>query len=292
MPELNAAIHEMPGLYLCKTCINAPDSQAIGESLTSLHECDLYKFNPLIHSIMNLDAPSLLSINQSKQIHDEIESVKQTSSEIKEMVEQLKANTPQPFLFSQVAGSNAPGRPFGHQAPTAVSTSRPPHLIQAQKRQVEPKHTLVIEKIPNAKQYNNPLDLQTKIRSWDTSLVPMINTAKIVSNGNLFIEAKDESLLQDMTSKLETILSQIGPDVRLRPMVKQGPTANSAIIFNVPSSYTKETITDHAKIELPSITDIVDLKKPNSTATRGPIKVTLTDTREFTHLLSYGLKIG
>ena len=85
---------------------------------------------------------------------------------------------------------------------------------------------------------------------------------------------------------------QIGPDARLRPMMKQGPSSDSAIVFNVSSAYTSTIIRDHAKIELPSVTDIIDLKKPNSTASRGPIKITLTDTAEFNHLLSYGLKIG
>jgi hypothetical protein len=191
-------------------------------------------------------------------------------------------------LFSQVTASNVPGRSLGLPASTAASTNRLPRVIQAQKRQVEPKHTIVIEKVPNP----NQLNLQTKIRSWDADLIPMINSAKVVSNGNLFIEAKEESLLQDMTSKLEAILPQIGPDVTLRPMVKQGPTTNSAIVFNVPSSYTKEIINEQAKIELPSITDITDLKKPTSTASRRPIKVTLANAREFSHLLSYGLKIG
>ena len=151
------------------------------ENLASIHDCDIYKFKPHIHSIMNLDASSLLAIDQSKRIHDEIESVKQTSMELKEMVEQMTTRAPQPLLYSQVTASNVPGRPSGHLASIAATISQSPRITQAQKRQVEPKHTLVIENVPNPIQYNNSLDLQTKIRSWDASLIPLINNAKIIN---------------------------------------------------------------------------------------------------------------
>ncbi|ELU12026.1 hypothetical protein CAPTEDRAFT_188109 [Capitella teleta] len=103
-----------------------------------------------------------------------------------------------------------------------------PHYTQAQKRQDEPKHTLVIEQVPNPNQYNNSFDFQTKIRSWDASLIQMINNAKIIYNDKVLSEAKG----------------------------------------------------------------ILNLNKPNSTASRGPIKITLADTADFNHLPSYGLKIG
>ncbi|ELU06138.1 hypothetical protein CAPTEDRAFT_212739 [Capitella teleta] len=187
--------------------------------------------------------------------------------ELKEVVEQMTTRAPKALQYSQVTASNVPGRPSGQPAFLAATISQSTRITQAQKR-------------------------QTKIRSWGASLIPMINNAKITNNGNLLIKAKDESL-QDMTSKHEAVLLQIGPDARLRPMIKQGPSSDSTIVFNVPSAYITEIIRDHAKIELPSVTDIIDLNKPNSTASQGPIKITLADTTEFNHLLvSYGLKIG
>ena len=282
LPELNAAVHENPGLYLCKTCINSPKAKEICSRLISIHDCDIHQYNSQIHTLMNLDAPSLIAINKPAATLDEIQSVRETTSELKEILAQMKSTT----SYSQAAACNitSQSRIIRSPAPTGGTPT--------QRRPVEPKHTFIIEKINTPNQYKDSLSLQNKIRSCDASLMPLINNAKVVSNGNLLIEAKEESALPDLSNKLNTVLHHLGPEATLRPMVKQGPSTKSAIAFNVPASYTKDTIIQHAKIEFPSTTDVLDLKKPNSTPTRRPIKISLTDASEFQRLLNHGLKIG
>jgi hypothetical protein len=192
--------------------------------------------------------------------------------------------------YSEVAATNISNSSYQTFSQLPITASSRTFSSNIQKRPVDPKHTLVIEKIANAHQLKDSLSLQAKIRSCDETLIPLINNAKITINGNLLIEAKDETAFQNMSAKIPAILPQLGPESKSRSM--QAPMTKSAIVYNVPTSYSKETLLQHSQIEFPSASEAIDLKKPNSTAPRRPIKITLTDTNEFQRLLGYGLKIG
>ena len=290
LPELNAAIHEDPGIYLCKRCCDAPNSEQIRLNFKAMYrDCIIHQYDPDVHVLMNLDTPSFLAQNHATLIRDEIQQVREASHELKEVIQQLRPTTttrPNIPLYSQMA-ANLINMPSSNAESSGTTRSRPQPLTH-QKRPVDPKHTLVVEKVINTHQLRESLSLQ--IRTCDATLTPLINNAKVTTNGNLLIEAKDDASLDNLSAKLPAILPQLGPESTLRKMQEQA--TKSAILFNVPTAYSSDTLLQHAQIEFPSATEVVDLKRLNSTAPRRPIKMTLSDAAEFQRVLVYGLKIG
>jgi hypothetical protein len=83
LPELNAAIHEQPGIYLCKLCTTALDFAEIQSNLKAIYnDCEIFQYNSEICALMNLDASSLIAINQSKTLSNEIQEVREVSQEL------------------------------------------------------------------------------------------------------------------------------------------------------------------------------------------------------------------
>ena len=69
-------------------------------------------------------------------------------------------------------------------------------------------------------------------------------------------------------------------------------TPKSVIIRNLPSAYDHNEILEHVKLDYPSASTILDLRKPGSQARFRSVKMVLNDPTDFSNLLSHGLRIG
>jgi hypothetical protein len=166
-------------------------------------------------------------------------------------------------------------------------TQRVPQLV-------EPKHTLIVENIQNPLRFRDNLFLFNTVQAADDTIGSTVSTAKLVANGNVFFEARDEESLKDLEPKLSAILPTIfGPEAKIRPMVN--PTrvpSKSIVVHNLPSLYDHDTILEAVKVEYPSATTILDLRAQGSTARYRSVKIVLDDINEFSLLLKHGLRIG
>ncbi|ELU05223.1 hypothetical protein CAPTEDRAFT_195635 [Capitella teleta] len=101
------------------------------------------------------------------------------------------------------------------------------------------------------------MNLQTSLNERDRSIVPLIATAKVVPNGNLFVEAKTTEGLDELRKKIAPLTSDLfGEAASLRLMDDSKTRPKHVIIRNVPAHYDADTILEEARVEYSSASSV------------------------------------
>lgn len=291
LPELNSAVHNELDPYICKSCVTSPTIDQICSDLKNTHgSVQIHIYNEAVHALMNLGTDALLATDAARSVRADVLNLKETTDEIKRLVT-MQIN-PTTRTYAGIAATlNTPSHSANNRSPSDTRPKQPmqPHNHN---RLVDPTKTLILEKPQSPSEYKNSLHLHTMLQNHDSSILPLIANAKQVNNGNLLFEAKTNTDMEEMKTKLTSLLGHFGSNASIRPMSETKVNSNSAIIYNVPVSYDENTILTQAKSDFTSTISTTDLKKRSSTANRRPIKITMTNNDEYKRLLHTGLKIG
>ncbi|ELT88400.1 hypothetical protein CAPTEDRAFT_195686 [Capitella teleta] len=199
----------------------------------------------------------------------------------------LSAGLSQPLTQETLSFADAVGHPQNshplQQTPTSTrsTTTSKKRLPPTTSQHVDPAKTLVVAKPADPIRLQNTMNLQTSLNERDRSIVPLIATAKVVSNGNLFVEAKTTEDLDELRNKIAPLTSDLfGEAASLRLMDDSKTRPKHVIIRNVPAHYDADTILEEARVEYSSASSVINLTKPGSTARRRPIKLSLDDSNQ------------
>jgi hypothetical protein len=256
---------------------------------------------------MNLDASSLLAMNESDAFRENIQYVRETNNDLRQRVSNLEQvaqrtegsicqmqSTIQslvgPRSYSEVITTGVIPTTASYQQNRVVANKAPQ---PATTRKVEPLQSLVVTKASNPLRFQNTLFLRDALKKKDPNLVPLISTVKVVASGNILIETQSKETVDLLQTKLAPLVKEIfGEAAGIRPMDEAKIGAKHLVIRNVPAHYSSETILDQAHIEYNSASVAINLTKPGSTASRRPIRLTLEDTSQMERLLAHGLRLG
>lgn len=276
---------EEQAIYVCKMCSELPQPPSDSSST--------FKFDRRIHAIMNMDAQDIIKLNHKitdpSSTNARMSTMEDAIKNLQHSVDSIRCPRD-----NQITSLKTYAQALDKEQQLEnikKSQTRHPTSMGTRHRLVEPKHTIIIEKAENPiTRFPDSLSLRSMLATSDPSLIPLISNAKVVSSGRIFVEAKDKDAVPGLQMKLEGIIGRFGTDANVRQM---SPTKHlCAIVHNIPASYNTETILKNCKTEFPSMTNVVNLRKNNSTATRHSIKVTLSDPNHFDRLLAYGVRIG
>ncbi|ELU02918.1 hypothetical protein CAPTEDRAFT_191199 [Capitella teleta] len=136
---------------------------------------------------------------------------------------------------------------------------------------------------------------QTTSKSFnnlDLTIVPLITTAKLVSNGKRFVEAQTKEDLDHLRNKISLLKCDLfGKTASIRLTNESKTRPKHVIIRNVSALYDTDTIHEEAHIEYNSTSSVINLTKPGSTAGRRPIKLRLEDGNQLEQVPDQALVI-
>ena len=224
----------------------------------------------------------LLELKLSPQLH-------QTStSSIPNPSDRVSSGTPTSYL--QAALHN-------RSKPTVSNPTHVPSKLQQPKhipKLVNPEHSLIIEKVENPLRYYNTLHLKSALLNADSSIIPLISTAKVTSSGTVLIEAKEPAARELLLAKIEPHTVDIfGSDAVVRSMsdVPQGKTS-TVIVRSLPGDYDAESVKAEVLSEYPSLKSITSLLKPGSGARYQSFKLEIADGNDLARILEHGVHVG
>jgi hypothetical protein len=259
---------------------------------------------------LTLAAVRTLIIEQTKTLIDELKGLQgemdRRMSAVENKIERIdnsllacQAGLSQPLTQETLSFADAVGHPQNshplQQTPTSTrsTTTSKKRLPPSTSQHVDPAKTLVVAKPADPIRPQNTMNLQTSLNERDRSIVPLIATAKVVSNGNLFVEAKTTEGLDELRNKIAPLTSDLfGEAASLCLMDDSKTRPKHVIIRNVPAHYDADTILEEARVEYSSASSVINLTKPGSTARRRPIKLSLDDSNQLERLLNHGLRMG
>jgi hypothetical protein len=259
---------------------------------------------------LTLAAVRTLIIEQTKTLMDELKGLQgemdRRMSAVEKKIERIdnsllacQAGLSQPLTQETLSFADAVGHPQNshplQQTPTSTrsTTTSKKRLPPSTSQHVDPAKTLVVAKPADPIRLQNTMNLQTSLNERDRSIVPLIATAKVVSNGNLFVEAKTTEDLDELRNKIAPLTSDLfGEAASLCLMDDSKTRPKHVIIRNVPAHYDADTILEEARVEYSSASSVINLTKPGSTARRRPIKLSLDDSNQLERLLNHGLRMG
>jgi hypothetical protein len=278
--KLTLVINEKPALYFCRSCVSLPDYVSERDALISANGSpSFFEYSDAMYRAINVDDDTLLIVPK-------LDDIAATVKDIKASAHSCGARHLPSASYAQVARQNVPGLPQG-------LTSGVPGYYKHPPKQVEPKHTLIVEKALDSSQYRDSLALKKRLDDRDPLIAPLISASKVVGNGNIFIELKDDKAMTDAQPMLLAILSDaFGNDAKLRPMVNpiRGPKA--VVLRGLPSTYDSTTMESILKDEYHSVSSVIDLSKQGSGAVFKGFKIELNDENEYNRIISYGVRIG
>ncbi|ELT89280.1 hypothetical protein CAPTEDRAFT_185040 [Capitella teleta] len=171
----------------------------------------------------------------------------------------LPAGLSQPLTQEILSFADAVGHPQNshpsQQTPTSTrsTTTSKKRLPPSTSQHVDPAKTLVVAKPADPIRLQNTMNLQTNLNERDRSIVPLIATARVVSNGNLFVEAKTTEGLDELRNKIAPLTSDLfGEAASLCLMDDSKTRPKHVIIRNVPAHYDADTILEEARVEYSS----------------------------------------
>ncbi|ELU05597.1 hypothetical protein CAPTEDRAFT_195762 [Capitella teleta] len=193
---------------------------------------------------LTLAAVRTLTIEQTKTLMDELKSLKgvmdRRISAVEKKIESIdnsllacQAGLSQPLTQETLPFADTVGHPQNshplQQTPTSTrsTTTSKKHLPPSTSQHVDPAKTLVVANPAHPIRLQNTMNLQTSLNERDRSIVPLIATAKVVSNGNLFEAAKTTEGLDELRNKIAPLTSDlfggsgfIAPDGRHQDQAK------------------------------------------------------------------------
>ena len=304
LKDIDRAVNDdpkSPGLFLCKSCCEATDTNDIESGLLEAYPSGtVYRFSAVMHAIMNLDSSAILSSLSPKSagsvdsLHAKIERIEESQRKISSVVEQLcitpASLPPSKPTFLDIAkrqlASNAPNSQ--HPEPQLPVAARPaPRLV-------DPEQSIIAEKIEDPGKYSNTLNLKRAIDQLDPSITPHVSTAKVTASGRILFEATSREKRDIILTKLQALTSPLfGADATLREMASSARRTPTAIIIrDMPFDYDLDSVKAEIKLEYDSVGEVISLAKRDSARKFRSLKVTLSDQNDYNSILQHGVHVG
>ncbi|ELU17620.1 hypothetical protein CAPTEDRAFT_207934 [Capitella teleta] len=249
---------------------------------------------------LTLAAVRTLIIEQTKTLMDELKGLQgemnRRMSAVEKKIERIdnsllacQAGLSQPLTQETLSFADAVGHPQNshplQQTPTSTrsTTTSKKRLPPSTSQHVDPAKTLVVAKPADPIRLQNTMNLQTSLNERDRSIVPLIATAKVVSNGNLFVEAKTTEGLDELRNKIAPLTSDLfGEAASLRVMDDSKTRPKHVIIRNVPAHYDADTILEEARVEYSSASSHAAWRLHSTARTRKTHQSLVTARQKFT----------
>ena len=174
-------------------------------------------------------------------------------------------------------------------------------MNESAKTDMDEKLSLIVRqpKIEKPKWVKNTLELKKLVLNSNKEAYNQIQRAKITQNGTIIIQAKTEELKESLLSSIPVILSDhFGKSPEITGFSSDGVPVKknkSLVIHGIPSSLSKEEVSEEIEGSIPSVSEVVPLIKGGNTYKNPKLcsyKVSINDEEELTVALRSGIKIG